>query len=387
MKFDFNYYNPTKIYFGKNSLDYLEKELKNFGKNILLAYGRSSIKRIGLYDKVVEILKKSGKNITEFSGIMPNPTYSKLLEGAKLVRENNIDLILGVGGGSVIDCTKGVAASAYCEGDAFQKYWLNNESLSNKIIPVASIVTMSGTASEMNGGSVITHEDLKLKIGHSFEKANYPKFSILNPEFTYSVPKYQMVSGVFDIMSHIMEQYFSGTDDNVSDALLEALMKTVVRAAKIALKDPKDYEARSNIMWGATMALNGILKSGKEQDWEVHMIEHQLGVYTDCAHGMGLATISIPYYKMIYKHGLPKFVQFAKNVWDINPTGKTDNEIALLGLDSLTKFIKDSGIVTSIKELGATREMLPKIVDSTYLGGYYKKLTREDVLKILEACF
>lgn len=387
MLFDFMYYNPTRIHFGKDSLSSLKEEIENFGETILLLYGKNSIKKIGLYDKVIKILKDNGKKVIELSGVMANPTYEKVLEGGKLVRDNNVDLILGVGGGSVIDCAKAISVSAYCEGDAFKRYWLNFEPINNKIIPVGAVLTMVGTGSEMNGGSVITNEELKIKTGRVYSAEVYPKFSILNPEYTFSVPKYQMVSGIFDIMSHLMEQYFSGKDNNTTDYVIEGLLRSVIDNARVAIKNPMDYEARSNLMWSATLALNTISGLSKEQDWEVHMIEHQLGAYTDCAHGMGLAAISIPYYNYIYSYGLDKFVKFAKNIWDVSEEGKTKEEVAKEGICCLEDFIKECGMVTSIKELGATKEMLPLIANSTVLGGGYKKLNAEDILKILEKCY
>ena len=387
MLFDFTYYNPTKIHFGKDSLKQLKEELANYGDTVLLAYGKNSIKKIGLYDKLIAILNECGKKVVELSGVMPNPTYAKVLEGGALVRENNVDLILAVGGGSVIDCAKAISVSAYCEGDAFTRYWLNFEPIDNKIVPVASVLTMVGTGSEMNGGSVITNEDMKIKTGRVYGPEVYPKFSILNPEYTFTLPKYQMISGVFDIMSHLMEQYFSGVDNNTTDYVIEGLLRSVIDNSRVAVENPKDYEARSNIMWSATLALNTIAGLSKEQDWEVHMIEHQLGAYTECAHGMGLAAISIPYYRHIYSYGLDKFVRFAKEVWHVSEDGKTKEQIAEEGISCLEAFIKELGIVTSISELGATREMLPLIANSTVLGGAYKKLTAEEVLTILENCF
>lgn len=387
MKYDFNYYNPTKIYFGKNSLDSLAGELANYGKNILLVYGKNSVKKIGLYDKVTDILKNAGKNIFELSGIKPNPSYSQLLEGAETVRKNNIDLILALGGGSVIDCSKGISVSAYCEGDPWEKYWVNGEAVTNKIVPVGSILTMAGTGSEMNGGSVITNEEKMLKNGRVFGPDVYPKFSILNPEFTYSVPVYQMKSGIFDIMSHLMEQYFSGDDDNVTDYVIEGLLKSLIVSTREALKDPENYEARSNIMWNATLALNTVSGLSKTQDWEVHMIEHQLGAYTDCAHGMGLAVISIPYYKYIYKDGIDKFVRYAKNIWDIDVSAMNKDEAALAGIEKLFDFIKECGIPTTLRELGATEEMLQKIAESSVKGGGYKHMDTEDILAVLKACY
>lgn len=387
MKFDFTYYNPTKIHFGKNSLDKLSEELALYGKNILLMYGKGSVKKSGLYDKVIKILKDCEKNVTELSGIKSNPSYTQLLEGARLVRENNIDLILAVGGGSVIDCAKGISVSAYCGGDAWQKFWVDYEPVTGKIVPVGSILTMAGTGSEMNGGSVITNEAVMIKNGRVFPSEVYPKFSILNPEYTYTVPKYQMVSGIFDTMSHLMEQYFSGNDDNTTDYVLEGVMRSLIKSAKAALKNQEDYEARSNIMWCATIGLNTITGLSKEQDWEVHMIEHQLGAYTDCAHGAGLAAISIPYYRYIYKFGTDKFVRFAKNVWDINTDGLSADAAANAGIDALCEFIKELDLPLSIKELGATEEMLPKIANSTVVGGGYKQMQAEDILSVLKACF
>lgn len=387
MNLDFTYQNPTTIYFGKTALDKLSSELANYGSTIMLAYGKGAIKKSGLYDQVISILKKNGKNIVELSGIMANPTYEKVMEGAALVRENNVDLILAVGGGSVIDCAKAISVSAYCEGDAFTRYWLKFEPVDNKIVPVASILTLAGTGSEMNGGSVITNEDMKIKTGRVFPSNINPKFSILNPEYTFTLPQYQMVSGIFDMMSHLMEAYFSGEDDVTSDYLIEGLLRSIIHSAKIAVKDPNNYEARSNLMWSSTLAMNPIMGLSKKQDWEVHMIEHQLGAYTDCAHGMGLAAISLPYYRYIYKFGLDKFVRFAKQVWGVDETGKTKEEVALEGIDAMEKFIKECGIVTNLKELGATEEMLSLIANSTVLLGGYKVLTAEEVLEILKVAY
>ena len=221
MKYDFTYYNPTRIHFGREAMQYLPEELAQFGDTVLLLYGKSSIKTIGLYDKVINILRECGKTVVELSGIKSNPSYAQVLEGARLVKENHVDLILAVGGGSVIDCAKAISVSAYAEGDPWQRYWIDFEPVNNEIVPVGTILTMTGTASEMNGGSVITNEAVTIKTGRVYEPNIYPKFSILNPEYTYSVPQYQMVSGVFDIMSHLMEQYFSGDDNNTTDYVIE----------------------------------------------------------------------------------------------------------------------------------------------------------------------
>lgn len=387
MKFDFTFYNPTKIYFGRDSLNSLKTELRKYGKTVLLVYGGGSIKKLGLYDKVIAILKEENKRIVECSGVMPNPTLDKMLEGAHLAKENQVDLILAVGGGSVIDCAKGMSVAAYAGDDVFRRFWLECEPIQHRLIPVGAILTMAGTGSEMNGGSVITDTERKIKTGRVFPPEVYPKFSILNPEYTYTVSEYQMVSGIFDIMSHLMEQYFSGDDDNVSDYLIEALLKNLISSTKKALRCPKDYEARSNIMWIATLALNTVTGCGKEQDWEVHNIEHQLGAYTDCAHGMGLSAISVPYYRHIYTYGLDKFVRFAENVWNISSEGKEKNTVALEGIDALANFIKESKMASTLKELGATEEMLPLIADSCYEGGGYKRVNHEEILEILKECF
>lgn len=387
MKFDFQYYNPTKIYFGKTALENLPAELANYGDTVLLVYGKGSIKRSGLYDSVTQILKDAGKTVVELSGIKSNPTYAQLLEGAELVRQHQVDFILAVGGGSVIDCAKGISLSAYCKGDPWERYWINFEEVDNEIVPVGAILTMAGTGSEMNGGSVITNEEKMLKNGRVYPANVYPKFSILNPEYTYTVPKYQMASGIFDTMSHLMEQYFSGDDDNTTDYIIEGVLKSLIHSATIALEHPEDYEARSNIMWCATIGLNTLTGLSKEQDWEVHMIEHQLGAYTDCAHGAGLAAISVPYYKYIYKNGIDKFVRFSKNVWDVPVETMTKDEAANTGIEKLRAFIIKLGLPLTLKELGATEEMLPLIAQSTVQGGGYKQMTAEDILKVLKACY
>ncbi len=389
MQLDFSYYNPTTIHFGKDSLAKLDSELPHYGKTVMLVYGRNAIKANGLYDKVMASLTATGKKVVELAGVMPNPTYSKMMEGVDLVREHNVDLILAVGGGSVVDCAKGIAAAAHCRDEnPFQKYWIEWQDIDNEVVPVASILTMVGTGSEMNGGSVITHEESKTKAGRVFPPSVYPKFSILNPEYTFTVSEYQMVSGVFDTMSHLMEQYFSDQGANTTDYVIESLLKSSIDNLRVALKNPQDYEARSNIMWNATLALNTVTGLSKTQDWQVHMIEHQLGAYTDCAHGMGLAAVSLPYYRLVYKFGLDKFVRFATQVWGVSETGKTKEQIALEGIDALEAFTEECGIVTSLQKLGATKEMLPLIAQSTViLGNGYKKLTTEEVLSILEACY
>lgn len=387
MNQNFEFYCPTRIYFGKNSIENLEKELSKYGKKVLFLFGFSSIKKIGLYDRVMEILNKAGKEVFICDKVMPNPTYEKVQEACKICKDNNIDLILAVGGGSVIDCAKAIAASTYQE-DSWNYFWIEGNPIKNKVIPIGTILTMTGTGSEMNGGSVITNNDVKLKKGHVFEDKNIPQFSILDPEYTYTVSEYQMLSGIFDIFSHLMEQYFSDNEDSVSDYLLEGLMRCLIHNTPLCIKNPKDYSARSNIMWTSTMALNRLVGLSKTQDWEVHSIEHQISAYTDCAHGMGLAAISVAYYRHVYKYGLPQFVKFAVNVWNVDPTGKSDEEIAQEGINRLEQFMANNKLKVHLQSLGCTEEMLPLIAGSADINPVaYKPMTKEEILEILKESF
>lgn len=382
---NFTYSNPTKLYFGENALDNLSSELKNYGKNVLFCYGGGSIKKNGIYDKVVDILKECGKVIIEDGGVMPNPTSEKLLDGCKKAREGKADFILAVGGGSVCDYAKAVSVSVHCKEDPWDKYYLRMEDVDNEIIPVGCVLTMVGTGSEMNGGSVITNHEQKLKIGHVFGDNVFPKFSILNPTFTYTLPKYQMVAGFYDIMSHILEQYFSGDDDNTSDYIMEGLLKSLIHSSKIAIENPTDYEARSNIMWIATWALNTLVACGKSTDWMVHMIGQSVGAYTDATHGMTLAAVSIPYYKFIMPYGLAKFKRYAINVWNVSPEGKTDEEIALEGLSRMESWMKGIGLVMNIKDLGVTEDMIDGIAKGSFImDGGYKVLNHDEIVDILK---
>lgn len=382
---NFSYSNPTKLYFGKDSLDYLNEELPKFGPNILLVYGGGSIKKIGLYDKVIKILKANDKNIFEDAGVMPNPTVDKLYEGCQRAKEGNVDLILAVGGGSVCDYAKAVSVSVHCEEDPWEKYYLKMEDVDNAIIPVGCVLTMAGTGSEMNGGAVITNHEQKLKIGHVFSENAFPKFSILNPVYTYSLPQYQMTAGCFDIMSHILEQYFSGEDDNTSDYLSEGLLRSLIHSAGIAVKDPENYEARSNIMWTSTWALNTLIAKGKSTDWMVHMIGQSIGAYTDATHGMTLSAVSMAYYRHIMPYGLAKFKRYATSVWNVDPAGKTDEAVALEGLSEMEKWMTDIGLVMDITELGVKEEMLEGIAKGSFvMKGGYKALSKEEIVEILK---
>ncbi|MDE7071097.1 MAG: iron-containing alcohol dehydrogenase [Clostridia bacterium] len=385
---NFTYSNPTKLYFGREALDGLNEELPKYGKNVLLVYGGGSIKKNGIYDKVVAILKANGKEIYEDAGVMPNPTSEKLNEGIERAKKAKADLILAVGGGSVCDYAKAVSVSVNCNVDAWDKYYIRYEDVTCDIVPVGCVLTMVGTGSEMNGGSVITNHQQKLKIGHVFGDKVFPKFSILNPEFTYTLPKYQMVSGIYDIMSHILEQYFSGTDDNTSDYIMEGLLRSLIHSANIAVENPSDYEARSNIMWTATWALNTLVAKGKTTDWMVHMLGQAVGAYTDATHGMTLSAVTMPYYKYILKYGTAKFARYAVNVWGVNPQGKTDTQVANEGLAVMESWMKKIGLIMNITQLGATKEMLDGMVKSTLvMDGGYKVMNEEDIRAVLQASF
>lgn len=382
---NFVYCNPTKLYFGEEALQGLYQELPQYGSNVLLVYGGGSIRKNGIYDSVKNILEETGKTVIEDSGVMPNPTVHKLREGCQRAREGQVDLILAVGGGSVCDYAKAVSVSTYCEEDPWDKYYLRMEPVENRVIPVGCVLTMVGTGSEMNGGAVLTHPEQKRKIGRVFGVEVYPKFSILNPRFTYTLPREQMVAGCFDIMSHILEQYFSGTDDNTSDYLMEGLLRSLIHSSREAVQDPHNYEARSNLMWIATWALNTLVAKGKSTDWEVHMIGQAIGAYTDATHGMTLAAASLPYYRKILPYGLHQFKRFALQVWDVDPKGKTDQEIAEEGLQAMETYMKELGLVLNAGDLGVTPAMLEGIADATFCltGGYYT-LNRRDVLEILQ---
>ncbi|RKI39479.1 iron-containing alcohol dehydrogenase [bacterium D16-51] len=385
---NFAYCNPTKLYFGDESLWYLNEELPKYGENVVLVYGGGSVKKNGIYDEVMEILKANGKNVAEIAGVMPNPTLEKLYEGIEIARKHGADLILAVGGGSVCDYAKAVSVSVHCGEDPWEKYYLKFEEPDCEIVPVGCVLTMVGTGSEMNAGAVITNRETKLKIGHVFaDEMIMPRFSILNPKYTLTLPHYQMVSGIYDIFNHICEQYFSGEDDNTSDYISEGLMRSVIHSSRIANKDPQDYEARSNLMWTATWALNTLVAKGKSTDWMVHMLGQAVGAHTDATHGMTLSAVSLPYYRYIMPYGLSKFVRFAENVWKVDAAGKTDEQVAEEGLAAMENWMKELGLVMNITELGADEGMIEGLADSTLiLDGGYKVPERDDIIAILRNC-
>ena len=383
---NFSYCNPTRLYFGKDAMKGLEEELPKYGKNVLLVYGGGSIKKNGIYAQVKAALEKCGKNVFEDAGVMPNPTVEKLYEGVERARAAKADLILAVGGGSVCDYAKAVSVSVHCDEDPWEKYYIRFEEPTCEIVPVACVLTMVGTGSEMNGGSVITNHAQKLKIGHVFGTEVYPKFSVLNPEFTFTLPKYQMVAGFYDIMSHILEQYFSGTDDNTSDYIMEGLLRSLIHSASVAVEDPKNYEARSNIMWTATWALNTLVAMGKDTDWEVHMLGQAVGAHTDATHGMTLAAVSMAYYRYIMPYGLAKFRRYAVSVWGVDPAGKTDEAVAAEGLERMEAWMRSLGLVMNLTDLGVKEDMIDGLVKSTLvMEGGYKVLTPEEIAQIFRA--
>ena len=383
---NFTYCNPTKLYFGDKALENLNIELPKYGKNVVLIYGGGSIQKNGIYDAVLRLLADNGKAVAEIAGVMPNPTVDKLREGIKIARDHKADLLLAVGGGSVCDYAKALAVSVHCQEDPWEKYYQRFEEPDCPILPVGCVLTMVGTGSEMNAGAVITNPAAKQKLGHVFaDERVMPRFSILNPVYTRTLPHYQMVAGIYDIFNHICEQYFSGEDENTSDYISEGLMRSVIRDSRIASKDPQNYEARSNLMWTATWALNTLVSRGKSTDWMVHMLGQSVGAYTDATHGMTLAAVSLPYYRHILPYGLARFKRFAVNVWGIDPAGKTDEQTAQAGLAAMEAWMKELGLVMRLSELGVTPDMLEGIADGTVvMTGGYKTLDRSEIIEILK---
>ena len=382
---NFIFENKTKVYFGRGGVkEYLGCLLKKYGPTVMLAYGGGSVKRNGVYDEIMGILNAQGKTVVEFSGIMPNPTYAKVQEGARLARENNVDLILAVGGGSVSDCCKIVSAQALLDEDIWEME-MTKHTFPCRFIPLGVIVTVFGTGSEMNAGAVITHEEKRLKSGVFGAQAD---FAFLDPDYSLSVPFPQVISGAFDTLSHAMETYFGKPDENnLSDDINEAVMRSVIRNIRVLMRDHDQYEARSELTWASAMAENGVLKIGKVTDFQAHQIEHQLGAYTNCNHGAGLAVIHPVLYRHIYKSGAARFARFAQNVWGIAPKG-SDKETAAAGIDALAAFIKEIGLPTTFTELGIPADTdFRAIADSTNVtAGCCKKLTHDEIYEILQEC-
>lgn len=377
----FVYEYATKVYFGEGAAkEHLAAAVSGYGENVMLAYGGGSVKKNGIYDEVKKILEDAGKKVFDFNGIMSNPTYAKVQEGAKLAKENKIDFILAVGGGSVIDCCKIVAAQAKTDKDLWEMEMTDHQ-FPTDVLPMGAIVTASGTGAEMNGGAVITNEEKVIKAGMA---AAAPRFAILDPAYTASVPKIQVISGAFDTLSHAMETYFGNSDqDNVSDDVAIAIMKNTVVNMKRLMGNIDDMQARGNLMWDSAMAENGILKVGRVTDFQAHQLEHQLGAYTDCNHGQGLAVIHPAYYRHVMKDAEEKFTRFAKEVFGA--------DTAEAGVDALAEFIKECGLPTKMSELKSkveiTPEILRKVADTcNVIKCGPRELRRDEIYDILMEC-
>lgn len=380
----FNFYNPTNIIFGEGSISKLNELINQYGKNIMIAYGGGSIKKNGIYNDVINTLKEQNKNIFELSGIMPNPRLEKVYEGIKICKENNIDFILAIGGGSVIDCSKAIAIGAKTDRDVWTSFYKKGEECFDAI-PLGTILTISATGSEMNNGSVITNWETHEKLCYT-TKYMAPKFSILDPTYTYSLPREQIIYGSVDIIAHVFEQYFSYPDEsNVSDSLAEGIIKTVIENLEIALENPTDYNARSNLMWASTMALNDVIRMGKEPDWNSHSIEHALSGIYDIPHGAGLAIVFPSWMKYVYKKAPDKFKRYAINIWKVNPQNKTDEEIALEGINKTKEYFSKIGAPVSLKEVNIPKEQIDEIAEIANINGNgsYMKLYKNDVKEIL----
>lgn len=375
----FDYEFPVRIHFGQGCFeDSLRKELPKYGQTVMLAYGGGSLKRTGLYDRIVALLTEAGKTVVDFAGIMPNPTYKKVQEGARLARERRVDLILAVGGGSVSDCCKVVSAQVRLDSDIWD-YEYADHKIPTDFIPMGVVVTASGTGSEQNNGAVITNEEKKMK---SPLWGCFADFAILDPDLTKTVPMKQVISGAFDTLSHCMETYFGNPHaTNVSDEINEAVQRNVIQNLKAIAKNPDDGHARSELMWDSAMGENGILKLGKQTDFQCHMLEHQLGAYTDCNHGQGLAVLHPVLYRHIYKSAPEKFNRWAQEVWLMQ-----NAEDALFALED---FIRDIGLPTTLSEMGITLddETRRAIADSTIITpGCCKQLTADELYEILTEC-
>ena len=378
---DFIYQYPVKQYFGKGCAeDAIKTELKNVGDNVLLAYGGGSLKRTGLYDKLRRWLEEAGKNVTDFDGIMPNPTYAKVQEGAQLVRENNIDFILAVGGGSVIDCCKIVSAQAKLDEDIWDMWYVGHR-LPTEFIPMGAVVTASGTGAEQNNGAVITHEEKKLKqpLFGAFHS-----FAVLDSDLTRTVPMKQVISGAFDTLSHCMETYMGKPQaTNLSDEINEAVMRNVITNLRRLIRNPDNDFARGELVWDSAMAENGMLKLGKQTDFQCHMIEHAVGAYTDCNHGQGLAVIHPALYRRLLGAGKEKLARMAETVWGVK--GTTIEETAMRGIETLEAFIREIGLPTHWSEMGITDEnMLRAAADTCFITpGCCRQLTRDEIFELL----
>lgn len=386
---NFIFENVTKTYFGKGCVkEYLACLSKHYGKNVMLAYGEGSVKEKGVYDEIKESLIKAEKNIIEFSGIMTNPTYAKVSEGAELARKNHIDFILAAGGRSVMDCCKAVSMAAVYEGNLWNDFFVRPGILEFDPIPLG-VVTTAGAGSEMNGEAVITNEALKVKTGRDYPKCN-PRFALIDPAYTFDISAKRMAASGFGALSRIMEMYFSKPDENnVSDDISEALMRSVIQNLRTMIQNPEDYTARSNLMWASTMAESRLIKLGKQMDFQCREMANQLDAYTDCSHDEGLAVIHPVYLRHIYRNGLAKFRRFAVNVWEIPEEGKNEEQLARAGIEALVDFIHEIGMPAALRELDIDESVdLRGIADSCKISsGRYKKMTHNEILDILKECY
>lgn len=386
---NFIFENATKTYFGKGCVkEYLTCLSKHYGKNVMLAYGEGSMKENGIYEEIMKSLTKAGKNVVEFSDITSNPTYAKVLEGAKLARENQIDFILAAGGESVMDCCKAVSMATVYEGDLWKDFFARPGIMEFEPIPLG-VITTAGAGSEMNGGMVITNEALKIKTGRDYPKCN-PEFALIDPAYTFDESLKKTAASGFDTLSRIMEMYFCKPDENnVSDDLAEALMRSVIQNLRAVMQTPLDYTARSNLMWAATMAENRIIKLGKQADYQCREMKNQLDAYTGCNHSERLAVIHPVYFRHIYQDGLAKFQRFAVNVWEIPAAGKSVKELARAGIEALENFAHEIGMPASLREMDIRESIdLRAVADSCrLLPGSYKKMTHSEILEILQECY
>lgn len=383
---NFKFHASTEILFGKDQINNLPEVLSAYGKNVLLAYGGGSIKKSGLYDTVKTLLKDF--NVIDFPDIEPNPHLTSVERGARLCRQHKIDVILAVGGGSVIDCSKVVAAAALYDGKAWDLVLDGN--LITKALPIVTVLTLAGTGSEMNKGAVITNTDNQMKKGTG-NWATMPKTSIVDPTYLMTLPARQTASGSADIFSHVLENYFKSTPDAyVQDRLAEGLLQTVIHYAPIALKDPTDYSARANLVWASSLALNGLTGSGKNGSWSVHPIEHELSAYYDLTHGIGLAILTPSWMRHILNDTtVDKFVDYALNVWHL-PQSEDKFKLAHDGINATETFFKSLGIPMTLHEVGIDKTRFDQMAQrAVQLGGLqysYVPMTPDDVLAILNAC-
>lgn len=379
---NFTYQYPVRQHFGKGCAESaIKEEMARVGRNVLLAYGGGSLRRTGLYDKITGWLRECGKTVTDFGGILPNPTYGKVQEGARIVREQGIDFILAVGGGSVIDCCKIVSAQARTDGDIWNMMYEEHR-LPTEFVPTGAVVTASGTGAEQNNGAVITNTEKKLKqplVG------SYHSFAILDSDLTRTVPMKQVISGAFDTLSHCMETYMGRPQgDNVSDGINEAVMRNVIRNLRALIVNPDDDFARGELMWDSALAENGLLKLGKQTDFQCHMLEHAVGAYTDCNHGQGLAVIHPALYRHLLAEGKEKLARMGERVWGVK--GRTTEETAAMCIDALKAFIREIGLPVRWNEMGITDETLLRAAADTCLlmPGCCKAFTRDELFEVLK---